>query len=84
MKNKILVQLIVPEIDEKFDLFIPINKKIGNVINLLNKSIYELSNGVYSGSKYTSLYNKVTGEKYEINILVRESSINQGTVLILM
>ena len=36
MKNKVLIQLIVPDIEEKFDLFIPINKKIGTVKNLID------------------------------------------------
>ena len=30
MKNKVLVQLIIPEIDKKYDVLLPINKKIGN------------------------------------------------------
>ena len=44
MKNKVLVELIVPQIDEKYNVYIPINKKIGNVIVLLNKAISELTN----------------------------------------
>ena len=45
MKNKVLVDLIVPEIDEEYSVYLPINKKIGNIIILLNKAIYELTNG---------------------------------------
>ena len=39
MKNKILIELIVPEIDEKYNIYIPINKKVGNVIVLLEKAV---------------------------------------------
>ena len=46
MKNKVLVCLSVPEIDQTYDLYLPVNKKIGNIINLLNKSISELTDGV--------------------------------------
>lgn len=84
MKNKLLIELIVPDIDEKFNLFIPINKKIGNVVVLLNKSVFELTNGAFVGSKFTCLYNKNTGEKYAINDLVRNTDIRHGTSLILM
>ena len=84
MKNKILVELIVPELDEKFNLFIPINKKIGNIIVLLNKSVKELTNGAYDGTNTTALYSKATGEKYSINVLVRETDIRNGTSLILI
>lgn len=84
MKNKILIQLIIPDIDEHFDLFIPINKRIGNIIILLNKSVSELTNGAYVGSNTNSLYNKITGEKYGVNDLVRNTNIRHGTSLVLM
>lgn len=84
MKNKILIELIVPDIEEVYNVYIPINKKIGNIILLLNKSITELSNNSYNGDNKTSLYNKQTGEKYAINTLVRETDIRFGTSLILL
>lgn len=84
MKNKLLIELVVPDIDEKFDLFIPINKKIGNVIVLINRSIHELTNGAYVGSKKTALYNKATGKKYGVNDLVRNTDIRHGSTLILI
>jgi hypothetical protein len=39
MKNKVIVKILVPEIYESYDVYLPINKKIGNIIELLNKSI---------------------------------------------
>ena len=84
MKNKILVELMVPEIDKSFMIYIPINKKIGNIIVLLNKAIAELSDGLYIGNTKTSLYNKLTGEKYSINELVRNTNIRNGTVIVLI
>ena len=44
MKNKVLVHLLIPEIDQEYDVFIPINVRIGTVIELLNKSLMELTN----------------------------------------
>ena len=84
MKNKVLVELVVPEIEQNYMIYIPINKKIGNIIVLLNKSITELSNGLYVGTNKTSLYDKNTGIKYPINDLVRNTSIRNGSCLILM
>ena len=84
MKNKILIELIVPDICEVYNLYIPINRKIGNVIELLNKAINEISNNSYIGNNKTSLYSKQTGEKYGINTLVRETDIKQGSKLILL
>lgn len=84
MKNKLLIELIVPDISEIYNVYIPINKKIGNIIELLNKALGEISESDYVGSNKTTLYNKATGEKYSINTLVRETNIRNGTSLVLL
>ena len=84
MKNKILIELIVPEIDAKYNLYIPINKKVGNIIVLLNKAIKELSDGVYDGTSKTSIYDRETGERFSVNSLIRETTIRNGSKLILI
>ncbi len=84
MKNKVLVELIVPQIDQSFNLYIPINKKVGNVILLLNKAISDLTNGIYVGSNRSFLYDSITGDKYNINDLVIKTNRRNGSVLVLM
>lgn len=84
MKNKILIELIVPEIDEKYNLYIPINKKVGNVVVLLIKAVKELTSGSFNGTDKTCLYDKNTGDKYPINSLIRETNIRNGSSLILI
>lgn len=84
MKNKVLVELSVPEIDEIYNLYLPVNRKIGNIIDLINKSLFELTNGAYKGKDNNFLYNKKTGEKYSVNSLLRETDIRNGTSLILL
>lgn len=84
MKNKVLVSLSVPEIDKKYDIYLPINKKIGNIINLLNKTINELTDGEYILSNSNSLYNVVTKEKYSSDVLLANTNIRNGTLLVLL
>ena len=84
MKNKVLVKLIVPEIDKKYDILLPINKKIGNIINLLNESIEELSSGELTKSKTNQLYNAITNEKYSSDVLLANTNIRNGTILVLI
>lgn len=43
MKNKVLVKLIVPEIDSNFDLFIPVNELIWKIKKLMIKSVSDLT-----------------------------------------
>lgn len=84
IKNKVLVELVVPEIDKTYQLYLPINKKIGNIINLLNEAIFELSNGELPQSKSNSLYNVDTLEKYSSDILLINTNIRNGTRLVLI
>lgn len=84
MKNKVLIKLIVPEIDEDYDLYIPVNKKIGSIILLINKAVSEISNGQYLCNDEYSLFNRETGEKYDPKLVIRDTNIKNGTNLILI
>ncbi len=84
MNNKVLVELIVPELDQTFSLYLPISKRIGNIILLLNKSLNEMSNGQLEISNTNKLYNRTTGKRYNINDLLYDTDIRNGTQLILL
>lgn len=84
MKNKVLVELIVPDIDEIYNIYLPINRRIGNIIILLKKALYELTNGVYNENTECFLYSVETGEKYSLNSLLRETDIRNGSSIVLL
>jgi len=82
MQNKVLVEIIVPDIDRRFEIFIPINKKIGNIIILLEKAIKEIDDRYTKSGN--SLYNRDTGFRYQVDIIVYNTDIRNGTSLILI
>ena len=84
MKNKINVDIIVPSINETYNLFIPINKTGGEIIKLLNQSINELTNNDFPISNKLSLVNLNTGEIYDISKMVKENHIEDGSRLVLI
>lgn len=84
MKNKVLVKLKVPAIDQEFDVYLPINRKIGNIIDLLNESIVEMTNGEIKLSKKNSLINGITNENYCADKQLIETDIRNGSILILL
>lgn len=84
MNNKVLIQLIVPEIDETYDIYIPINKSIGEIMTLLTKAIFEYTNGIYRSSLETSLYDSVTGNRYSNESIVFDTNIRNGSKIILL
>lgn len=82
--NKVLVTVYVPLIEQEYNLFIPVNRKIGLVKKILVNSIVELSDGDYIIENEISLYNKMTNQEYKDDIFVIESDIRNGTKLILL
>lgn len=84
MNHKVLVEVYVPEIDIKYNLFIPASKRIGNVILNLVKAINELSQGAYPVSTNHALMNSETCMIYNLDLNLKEAEILNGTKLILL
>ncbi len=82
--NKVLVKLYIPVIEEQYDVWLPKNKKIYNVILLLLKGINELTKDAFNTESLPILYNKLTGAKYNINDRVQDTDITNGTEIILI
>ncbi len=84
MNNKILVLVYVPILEEEYDIFLPINKKIGTVKKIIADTIFELSGIDNNKSDNFRLYNKENGQNYDNNLTVKDSNIINGTKLLLM
>ncbi len=84
MENKVLINLYVPFLERKYEVFLPANKKIGEIINLLGKNLTEITEGYYNYHEEERLYNRETGNEYNINETVKYSNIRNGTELIFM
>ena len=82
--DKILIKLYVPAIEEKYDIKIPLNKKVTDVIMLLLKAIDEFSDGSYKPEKIPHLYNLLTEEVIDADLKVREANIKNGMQLLLI
>jgi len=84
MNNKVLVSLIVPSIEERYNVFIPINKKTIEVIFLLNKAINDMTDGSFPMSSSLSLIDGETGIIYDVDNTFKENNILNDTKLILI
>lgn len=82
--DKIIVKLYVPTIEKEFDVWIPVQKRIYNVIYLLTKAVNELTNGNYKPKQMPNLYDKLTAKPYNINLSIKESTIRNGSEIILI
>lgn len=82
MMYKVLIKLYVPEISETYEMYIPINKTIGEISYSLCKLINNLSK-VYPIRNNKRLINRITGELYDRDITIRDSDIRNGCELII-
>ena len=84
MKNKVLTEIYFAQLDEKFNIYLPLNKNIANIIELVCKAISEYKRIDNINYKSLSLYNHETSLKYSPDILVKNSNIRNGVRLIMM
>lgn len=80
LENKVLVNLYILSSGKSYEIFVPVNEKVGNITRLLNANLF---NAVQSG-KNCVLMNTEEGICYENNQIVRDTSIKNGTRLILI
>lgn len=84
MKNKVIVKVLVPFLDETFDVFLPVNKKIGKFIDLFVQYLKSYSSDVFEYNEKLALYNRNTGEIYNPDTIVKNTNIRNGTELIIL
>ena len=82
--NKVFIIVEVPLIEERYEVYIPIGKKIHKVSSILSKAVSELSGGHYPIKKDAMIYSKLTGKPYNINMTVKDSDIKNGSEIILI
>lgn len=82
--DKVLIKLYVPSMEERYDVKIPLNKKVSDVIILLIKAIDEFCGGSYNPEQIPRLYNLLTEEMIDTNLRVRDAKIKNGMQLILI
>lgn len=84
MKNKVLTEIYIAQLDETFHVYLPLNKNIANSIELICKAVSEYKRIEKINYKNLSLYNRETSLKYIPDLLIKDSNIRNGVRLILM
>ena len=84
MKNKILIQVEVPMIEKTYDLYIPVNKKVGTIKRLIEEAVQEITDNEYEPSESTNFSSKETGMIYDVNHTVRDTDLKNGSRIILV
>ncbi len=83
MDFRVFVVIEAPILDKTFEMLVPIDRRIHEIIDALNKMAPELREKYYV-SHTPNLYNVSTGEIYDMNLIIEESNIKMGTRLLLI
>jgi len=83
MENKVLIKIILPEININYDVFIPVNEIVWKIKLLLIKSLSDLSGINLNNNEYI-LINKDNGRIYNNNEIIIDTDIRNTTELFLI
>ena len=77
-ENKVLVNLYILSLGMNFEIYIPVNEKVGNISKLINSTMFDS----IDMEKNFTILNVEDGTCYKKNDLVRNTNIKNGTKLL--
>ena len=82
--KKVYINLFVPSLDRSFDMEIPINLEMKYVIDKIQKTLSELTEGCYVIKEDVKLYDKGTGLLINQLNIVKYSGLKNGASIMLI
>lgn len=82
--DKVLVEVFVPVLEHSFDIFIPLQVPMYEVLELIKKAVFELSDGRFRIDENTAICHREDGTILNINMSVYELEIHNGSKLMLI
>ena len=84
MNNKILVEIYIAKLDKYYDVFIPCNKKIKNVLALIVNALSQMTGYEFPVDYHVALVNKINGQIFNPENTFKELGILNGSKLLLI
>ena len=82
MNNKVIIKVILPNIELECDVFIPVNEQLWKIEKLVLKCVYDIINLAYNPKEDSYIIiNKNSGKIYDKNQIVIDTDIRNGTEL---
>ena len=82
--RKVLVEVFVPTIDARYDVFIPCASQMSEVLELLKRAVADLSDGRFVPTQETAICYRDDGSIINVNMTPYELSIHNGSKLMLI
>lgn len=84
MNHKVLVEIYVPASGDSFDVWIPLESRMSEVVQLTAAAVSDLLKGQFRADSSTVLCDRETGMIYNVNMAVAELGIQNGSRLMLI
>jgi hypothetical protein len=81
---KTQIEVFVPVLGKNYDIMTPKNIRVGDCLELVIRSIQDMSEGLFVGSPEVKLYYRIGGEVVDINQSIEHAGIINGTQLMLI
>ncbi len=82
--QKVLICIFVPFLEQEYELFVPINRKVGLIKKMVAKAIIEMTSNEYQVNNELKIVNKITNYVYDNDEYIINTDIRNGTKLILL
>lgn len=82
--ERILVEVYVPVTGKSYDIFIPLEERMSNVLEMIKKAVADLSENTFKPDEYTAICYRREGTIVNINMSVYELGLKNGSQLMLI
>ncbi|OCA87677.1 methyltransferase [Bacillus sp. FJAT-27225] len=82
--NKVLVEVFLPAANQSYDVFIPLDSRMSEVLQMVSTLLSELSDGKFKATRDAVLCDAASGIIFNINMYVSELGIKNGSKLMLI
>ena len=84
MNNKALVEITIPASGQKYDVYVPLDSKMSDVVKMVANALSDLSDGSFKATDEAILCDAETGIIFNVNMEVAELGIKTGSRLMLI
>ncbi len=82
MTNKVLINVYVVKLDKSYDIYIPLDLKVGEIANLICKAANILSENQLNSNNNYAIMDGSDGKFYDLNTNVSNTNIRNGKQII--
>lgn len=82
--DKVLVKVYVPSLEDSFEIFIPKDLRLYEIIGFISQAVEQYSEGQYRSNHKEILCEKDSGNILDINFSAYELGIHNGSKLVLI